>query len=42
MQAGKRRIQGGFTVVELMVAAGYLTEDDLRDFATRQPSGATG
>ena len=32
----------GVSYVELLMAAGYLTEDDIRDFSTRRPTGFTG
>jgi hypothetical protein len=32
----------GVSYVELLMAAGYLTEDDIRDFSTRRPPGFTG
>ncbi len=32
----------GVSYVELLIAAGYLTEDDIRDFGDRRPSGSTG
>ena len=32
----------GVSYVELLIAAGYLTEDDLRDFAARRPAGSAG
>jgi hypothetical protein len=32
----------GVSYVELLIAAGYLTQDDLQEFADRRPSGSIG